>query len=166
MNPFYIFVAAVLVFLVYNYRQVIKERLGYHDSEIFTQSVKNLQDELRGTADAIIEQFAREHQRMETKLAEAAARITELENLLQAVDFVRGQADEQVLLPDGQDKFLPTQTAGSLRCGDQRVRIVGQMATYGMDVYEISQATGLDYSEVRLLMNIMNRESRTANPEP
>ncbi|HWR55609.1 MAG TPA: hypothetical protein VN462_03800, partial [Negativicutes bacterium] len=104
--PYYIFGAALLIFLLYNYRQVIKEKLGYHDNEmIFTQSVENLQLELRGTADAIIEQFARENQRLEIILAKAAERIAELENLLATAEGVRQPEAKQSHFSSEKEKL-------------------------------------------------------------
>lgn len=155
MYPFYIFLAALILFLLYNYRQVIKEKLGYHDSEtILTQPVRNLQLELRGTADAIIEQFQQEHQRMEMNLIKAAQRISELESLIQRAEIIQQHAAEKSKFPTELEKLYPDKIDDNKQPKDQRIRIVSQMAEHGMDVFEISQATGLGYSEVRLLLNI------------
>lgn len=167
MYPFYIFVAALIVFLFYNYRQVIKEKLGYHDGEnMLMQSVKNLQLELRGTADAIIEQFEREHKRMEITLAKATERIDELEKLLQSAETIQRKTLKNVAFLNEQEKLHTEKSDDNVRPEDKRMRIVSQMAEHGMDIFEISQATGLGYSEVRLLLNIGRAGPRPVNREP
>jgi len=156
--PYYIFGAALFIFLLYNYRQVIKEKLGYHDNEtIFTQSVENLQLELRGTADAIIEQFARENQRLEVVLAKAAERIAELENLLETAERARQPAAAKQIYVSSEKEKLPRESGFSWSSEAERIRYVRQLAAQGMDVYAIGTATGLSYSKVRLLLNIGNR---------
>lgn len=166
MYPFYIFLATLILFLLYNYRQVIKEKLGYYDDEtILTPPVRKLQLELRGTADAIIEQFQQEHQRMEMTLIKAAQRITELERLIQTAETIPREAAEKIYLPAGQEKSSAAKAAEDTRPKDQRLRIVSQMAEHGMDVFEISQATGLGYSEIRLLLNIGRSKAETVNGE-
>lgn len=155
--PYYIFGAALLIFLLYNYRQVIKEKLGYHDNEmIFTQSVENLQLELRGTADAIIEQFARENQRLEIILAKAAERIAELENLLATAEGVRQPEAKQSHFSSEKEK-LPQEKTPGLSSEAAALRQVRQLAAQGMDVHAIGTATGLSYSKVRLLLKIGNQ---------
>lgn len=155
MYPFYLFVAALVIFLLYNYRQVIKDKLGYVDSgAAFTQSVEHLQLELRGTADAIIEQFEQEHQRMQLTLDLAAKRISELEELLQTAEEMQRHVAEKHACPAEQENIDEEKAEAHRRPEDQRIRIVSKMAEQGMDVFEISHATGLGYSEVRLLLNI------------
>lgn len=167
MFPYYIFVAALIAFLLYNYRQVIKEKLGYHDSDtVLKQSVNNLQLELRGTADAIIEQFEREHKRMERTLAIAAERINELEKLLHTADTIQRHTNEKLAFQTEQKESYAQKDDDNTRPEDKRIRLVTQMAEHGMDVFEISQATGLGYSEVRLLLNIGRTGPRPANREP
>jgi hypothetical protein len=167
MYPFYIFVAALIVFLLYNYRQVIKEKLGYHDGEkILKQSVNDLQLELRGTADAIIEQFEREHKRMEITLAKAAERISELEKILQTAGTIQRQTAKNIAFLNEQEKLNTEKADNIIRPEHKRMRIVSQMAEHGMDIFEISQATGLGYSEVRLLLNIGRTGPRPTNLEP
>lgn len=167
MYPFYIFVAALIVFLLYNYRQVIKEKFGYYDGKnILTKSVNNLQLELRGTADAIIEQFEREHKRMEMTLAKAAERISELEKLLQTAETMQRHTAKNVAFLNEPENVYAEKVDDNARPEDKRMRIVSQMAEHGMDVFEISQATGLGYSEVRLLLNIVRAGPRPVDREP
>src|SRR6266540_1429497 len=147
MYPYYIFMTALTIFLIYNYRQVIKEKLGYcqFDNKTLKKSVQDLQYELRGTADAIIEQFEQEHQRMELNLLTAQERIAQLELLLlQAGAMQDGMTQHQPILEDKTNHMIEQVN----RSQDQRIRIVLELAEHGMDIHEISKATGIAYSEV------------------
>jgi|GEM_PF-5716945 len=156
MYPFYIFMAALTIFLIYNYRQVIKEKLGYvnFDEQTLTKSVQDLQYELRGTADAMIEQFEQEHQRMELNLLKAQEQIAHLKLLLLQAETVQNNIIHRS--PEFEDKTNAV-VKQVKRPEDQKVRIVLDLAEHGMDIHEISKATGIAYSEVRLLINIGRR---------
>lgn len=155
--PYYIFGAALLFFLLYNYRQVIKEKLGYHDKDtMLTRSVENLQLELRGTADAIIEQFAAENQRLEKVLARATERIAELENLLKATEALQPAHNKSKLSVEKEKQSVSRDPIAE-QAEAQRIRLVAKMAAQGMDVHAIGKMTGLSYSEVRVLLNIVQR---------
>lgn len=153
MYPFYIFMAALTLFLIYNYRQVIKEKLGYSqgDDPTLEKSVQELQHELRGTADAIIEQFEYEHQRMELNLLKAQEQIVQLEILLSKAGAMYDDLSQKHhALEDKAHQNI----SSCKHPEDQRIRVVLELANHGMDIHEISKATGIAHSEVRLLLNI------------
>jgi hypothetical protein len=74
-----------------------------------------------------------------------------LELLLLQVGAMRDDLTQRLPAFEAKTKDVVKQVK---RPEDQKVRIVLELAEHGMDIHEISKATGIAYSEVRLLLNI------------
>jgi TolA-binding protein len=167
MYAFNLFAVALILFLLFSYRDSIKAKLGFKhtDQTTLEQSVSTLEAELQNTADAIVRRLAQEQQRMELILQKAAERIAELELLLRQAEYKLESTREEC------EKYQPIESRETknsvferileqeIRSEDPRIRIVCEMADQGMEIHEISQATGIDYSEIRLLINIGRRQA-------
>jgi TolA-binding protein len=167
MYAFNLFAVALILFLLFSYRDSIKAKLGFKhtDQTTLEQSVSTLEAELQNTADAIVRRLAQEQQRMELILQKAAERIAELELLLRQAEYKLESTREEC------EKYQPIESRETknsvferileqeIRVEDPRIRIVCEMADQGMEIHEISQATGIDYSEIRLLINIGRRQA-------
>jgi TolA-binding protein len=162
MYAFNLFAAALILFLLFSYRDSIKAKLGLKrtDQTTLEQSVYNLEAELQNTADTIVNRIAQEQQRMELTLQKASERIAELEFLLRQAEYkeqsIREECEkyQQFESIETDDSVFNRDLQQEVRIEDPRARIVCEMADRGMDVHEISQSTGISYSEIRLLINI------------
>jgi TolA-binding protein len=170
MYAFNLFAVALILFLLFSYRDSIKAKLGFKhtDQTTLEQSVSTLEAELQNTADAIVHRLAQEQQRMELILQKASERIAELELLLRQAEYKEYKLEST---REECEKYQPIESRETknsvferileqeIRSEDPRIRIVCEMADQGMEIHEISQATGIDYSEIRLLINIGRRQA-------
>jgi hypothetical protein len=72
-----------------------------------------------------------------------------------------GQSDFQKLLEVSQTKSTPAPTAVTSSTVADRTHIVGAMASSGMSELEIARQLGMPRDEVKLVLNLQNRNKTT-----
>jgi hypothetical protein len=168
MYPFYLFVIALAAFLLYSYRREILDKIGYQriNEDAIGQSVDNLQNQLQGTADRIVEELAAQYSQLHLLMEESKKMAERLEGLVAKAEVICIELDaRKERQAKEHSEAVPKDLHEQEIQEDPRLRIVCQMADHGMDIHEISNGTGIGYSEVRLLLNIARKKTQTEHGE-
>ena len=165
--------AALFFFLLYRKANLALEQVSLAKTDIDVDTVVALLAELEDTGAAIIERLENKQAELEQLVELLDAKMLDIQMALEsqsAYDVAHKLADQASTQGSGSDPRLDQQIAAGVPDSlaptaetelAPKHALVLQKQTEGLSAVEIAQQTGLKLDEIRLILNLLQVQSKT-----